>query len=281
MLVPKLSLCCLLLLSFAVYAQNPSDLSEKLLAASRKGDMAAIKELLDKGADVNAKTDYGVTPLSYACDRGHLEVVRILIERGADINAKDTFYEATPLEWAISKNHVAVVKLLLEKGAQSKEKAMAGAVQEGKLEIAKAILDLGRLKQEVLNNCLVVATYKKHTEIAELLKKAGANPTPSEEYKIELEMLNGYVGLYKSDRFHRGSQLEHSLLVKDGKLILEWRKRRELNLKPTGRHAFGINDDYYLGWSVIFDADGSKITALRIRELDGTETVYKRVEARQ
>ena len=50
------------------------DLGDDLLAATRKGDIAQVKALLDKGASVNAKTRYNQTPLFFACDRGHLEI---------------------------------------------------------------------------------------------------------------------------------------------------------------------------------------------------------------
>jgi ankyrin repeat protein len=46
--------------------------------------------LLDKGADVNAKSgDQGRTPLIVAVLGGYTDIVRALLERGADINEKD------------------------------------------------------------------------------------------------------------------------------------------------------------------------------------------------
>ena len=83
------------------FAQN---LNDDLLAAARKSDVEAVKGLLAKGADPNAKSPYGATPLFFACDRGNLEIVKILIERGADVNVKDTFYNSTAVTWAVSKN---------------------------------------------------------------------------------------------------------------------------------------------------------------------------------
>ena len=45
--------------------------------------------LLDHGADVNAKeTLRGTTPLMWAADEGHAAAVKLLIERGADIKAR-------------------------------------------------------------------------------------------------------------------------------------------------------------------------------------------------
>ncbi len=45
--------------------------------------------LIDKGADVNARSKNGATALILAADKGNAEIVKFLIDRGADINAKD------------------------------------------------------------------------------------------------------------------------------------------------------------------------------------------------
>ena len=59
------------------------------MAASRTGNVEAMKVLLDHGADVNAKeTLRGTTPLMWAADEGHAAAVQFLIEHGADINAR-------------------------------------------------------------------------------------------------------------------------------------------------------------------------------------------------
>src|SRR5580700_4833259 len=62
------------------------DLTDDLLAATRKGDLAQVKALLDKGASVNSKSPYGQTPLFFACDRGYVDIVKLLLDRGAEVN---------------------------------------------------------------------------------------------------------------------------------------------------------------------------------------------------
>src|SRR6059036_2295307 len=104
-------------------------------AAARKGDAVAVKALLSKGADVNAKSDYGATALSFAADKGHVEVVKLLLAHKADVNVKDTFYKATPLTWAIGKGHVQIVKLLVEAGAEEADPALLFAVQKRDAEL--------------------------------------------------------------------------------------------------------------------------------------------------
>jgi ankyrin repeat protein len=44
--------------------------------------------LIRKGANINATRDDGWTPLHEAAKEGDVEMVKLLIERGADVNAK-------------------------------------------------------------------------------------------------------------------------------------------------------------------------------------------------
>jgi ankyrin repeat protein len=112
-----------------------ADPNEELLAAARKGDVDAVKALLAKGADVNAKNSYGATALSYAADKGHLEVVKVLLENKADVNTKDTFYKASPLDWAIMRSRFDIVRALVEAGADGAESALVSAATQGQTEL--------------------------------------------------------------------------------------------------------------------------------------------------
>ena len=53
-----------------------------LHAAARTGDVEAITQLLDGGAEVDAEKN-GATPLFVACEGGHVDAARLLLERGA------------------------------------------------------------------------------------------------------------------------------------------------------------------------------------------------------
>ena len=53
-------------------------------AAARTGDVEAMTQLLDGGAEVDAKKD-GATPLHIACEKGHVELVRLLLEKGLSL----------------------------------------------------------------------------------------------------------------------------------------------------------------------------------------------------
>ena len=77
-------------------------------------DMAAL--LLDAGADANATTDLGVTPLWTACENGSARMTRILLEVGADPNAALLSGE-TLLMTATHSGSAAVIEQLLAAGA--------------------------------------------------------------------------------------------------------------------------------------------------------------------
>src|SRR5437868_4191192 len=100
-----------MLIVFSCMLIHADDRNEELLAAVRKGDAAAVQVLLSKGADVNAKSPYGATPLFFAAERGNIAIIRILLEHGADVNVKDTFYGATALTWAAQKDRIEIIKL--------------------------------------------------------------------------------------------------------------------------------------------------------------------------
>ncbi len=56
--------------------------------AAKSGNSELIKYLKSKGADINARSHFGVTPLMFAVSGGHLDAVKTLIALGADVNAE-------------------------------------------------------------------------------------------------------------------------------------------------------------------------------------------------
>ncbi|KAH0537212.1 hypothetical protein FGG08_005991, partial [Glutinoglossum americanum] len=82
--------------------------NKELINAARQGQETVVQQLLEKGADVNAKDGYHKKPaLHWAAQDGHEAVVRLLLEKGADVNAKNS-YENTALHWAAQDGHEAV-----------------------------------------------------------------------------------------------------------------------------------------------------------------------------
>jgi uncharacterized protein len=85
--------------------------------AALNGDTAVIRRLLDAGANPNAATPGGETPLMTAARVGRVDAVTLLLDRGALVDAKTSPREQTALVWAVTENHPDVVRLLVARGA--------------------------------------------------------------------------------------------------------------------------------------------------------------------
>ena len=90
--------------------KEPS-VASPLVRAASTGDLAAVKALLDAGADVNCLNEGGQTALILAAVMGHAEVVAHLIEAGADPQLRDHL-NLTAVEWSIRRGFSDVTKLL-------------------------------------------------------------------------------------------------------------------------------------------------------------------------
>lgn len=84
-----------------------------LMIASYKGDVAAVKALLDKEAEPN---NTGWTALHYAAAIGNDEIVQMLLDASAYIDAGSP-NNTTPIMMAARAGKILTVKLLLDSGA--------------------------------------------------------------------------------------------------------------------------------------------------------------------
>jgi len=75
---------------------GPSVAELALIGAANDGNIEAVKKHLAAGADVNAKSNTGRTPLLMAAWRDRMEVAELLIANGADVNVMR--YGKTPLD---------------------------------------------------------------------------------------------------------------------------------------------------------------------------------------
>jgi dipeptidyl aminopeptidase/acylaminoacyl peptidase len=128
--------------------RGANDISPLHLAV-HKGDLAEVRNLVEKGADVNNGTRRGTTPLHTAAAAGLDDVAALLIEKGADVNAKMN-WPWTPIHSAAENGYKDIVELLIAHGANVN--AEDGARRTP----------------------LYYAKEKRHTEIVELLRKHGA-----------------------------------------------------------------------------------------------------------
>lgn len=84
-----------------------------------RGDLEAAEIFLDAGADISATDKLGRTALHFAASIGtNLELIELLVNKGAQVNAQSTGGE-TPLMKAIAFDNADAAKLLLEHGADA------------------------------------------------------------------------------------------------------------------------------------------------------------------
>src|SRR5688572_5066311 len=168
--------------------------NEALWQAARDGDTAGITAALAKGADVNAKSRYDVTPLIFAAGSGRLEAVKLLIVRGADVNAQDTFYRARAAEMAITNGYADVAVYLLQNGADG-DGLLAMGVQTNNEAIVKAAV-AGKVSRQALQNALTLATNMKREAFAPVIKAAldKLPPDTAPAYTVNPAVLPKYAG---------------------------------------------------------------------------------------
>ena len=111
-------------------------------------DMEAVRQLVEEGADVEAKDADGDRPLHLAAQNGHLEVVRVLVEAGADLEAQ-VAAGARPLHLAAEEKHGHVAKVLVEAGANVEAEGDDGwrplhlAAHDGHSEVVRMLAEVG------------------------------------------------------------------------------------------------------------------------------------------
>lgn len=123
-----------------------------LMVAGLFGLKAIAQLLLDKGANLEAKDNYGMTALSWAARADQAAVVELLLDKGADPDAKDSRDGNTPLIFAIRAGYTDVARLLLDKGADFETmdtdpddcmEPLTWAAKEGREAIVRMLLDKG------------------------------------------------------------------------------------------------------------------------------------------
>lgn len=141
---------------FVLSWKRKSDAKEinyrKLTEAAHEGDIKSIESLLDQGANINGKDEYGDTALVKASRSGHTEAVRFILDSGADVNLADKNF-ATPLIHAACSGWIDIVEILCDNGADLSVRDSAGKTAEDWAEFSSyhSIKDFLRSKCPIEN----------------------------------------------------------------------------------------------------------------------------------
>ncbi len=95
--------------------------------AAMRGDIALVRALLTKGADVNAAQGDGMTGLHWAASRGDSTLTELLLQRKANASVLTRIGAFQPIHIAAQNGHTAVVRVLLRGGADARATIENGA----------------------------------------------------------------------------------------------------------------------------------------------------------
>lgn len=86
--------------------------------STKSHNPAIIYQLLHRGADVNASTRFGDTPLLQAIEHGSEILVRLFLRHDANVNYRKGVNGDNALHHAVRNSHRDIVQILLDAGAE-------------------------------------------------------------------------------------------------------------------------------------------------------------------
>ncbi|GMH37803.1 hypothetical protein BSKO_05676 [Bryopsis sp. KO-2023] len=157
--------------------------TENLFTAAEGGDVNLVKEQVLRGADIEAKDDYGWTPLILAAWKGRVDVLQYLIDEGAEVDAKNDDGSTALIE-ASYWGHASAVEVLLAEGAKVNGKGQLGATAllwaalNGKAMVADVLISEGaevNARDKTGATALHWAAGIGREDVVKSLVNAGAN----------------------------------------------------------------------------------------------------------
>jgi len=159
--------------------------------AVREGDISAVREELQAGADVHARDDAALVIASY---HGHCDIVKLLLDVGADVHASDQWGPEAALRHAAFFGWFEIAEELLQRGAEvePRPEILTDAIERGKFDIVKLLLEFGvdpNLPDisGAAGGPLRVAANVGNAQLVALLLKHGADPAHVEHDRVRTE----------------------------------------------------------------------------------------------
>ncbi|NIT55882.1 MAG: hypothetical protein GWN00_06500, partial [Aliifodinibius sp.] len=179
-----------------------------LIAAALHEDFKTVRNLISRGADVNASNQYGMTALMQASYNGNLELVNLLLSQDANINmqiSQERFGYFTPgdcpILLAASAGHTQVAKTLLNAGADVNSANQYGytpiinAAFTGNLSLVKLLIERGADVNGAITHDHILSVNEGDTplrfavergviEVVRELIQAGAKVNAANQYGV-------------------------------------------------------------------------------------------------
>lgn len=172
-------LAFIMLATFSL-AVSATELTDAVMAENT----AVVRALVSKGANVNAASVDGTTPLHWAVRAENAELIELLIGAKADVRAADR-YGVTPLYLACSLGNATIAERLLVAGAdanaldQSGETLLSLATRSGAPDVVSVLLNHGAKVNATMqawgSTALMVAIRENESAIIKILLDHGAD----------------------------------------------------------------------------------------------------------
>jgi len=153
--------------------------------AAMRGDVAAVRALLQDRVDVNAAQGDGMTALHWAAESGNHELARLVLKAGANPAAATRIARHTPLHISATGGHSVVAGLIVDAGADVNATTTTGAsalhfaATAGSGATATLLLDRGAdvnaREPQWGQTPLMFAAAAGRTDVVKLLLTRGAD----------------------------------------------------------------------------------------------------------
>jgi uncharacterized protein len=180
-----------------------------IFAAAARGDAKRIEALVAKGEKLDARDNYGRTPLHVAAYGGYHEAMRVLVRAGADPNAlENDRYDMVTI--AAVANDISTLQVSLSLGGSAKNitsrydgTALIAAAHLGHAEVVRILIRAGAPLDHINNlgwTALIESIVlgdggPRHTDTLKVLVEAGANvnlPDRHGQTPLSLARSRGY-----------------------------------------------------------------------------------------
>ena len=203
-----------------LWSRGNRDVSPLVYAISQGASVQEIAKLLDEGSPTDPPQDKDLTPLGAVVKKGNLDAVKLLVERGADVN-KCSYRSATesnsPLALAACEGQDEVVGYLLVHGAKPDPVALyeaahnstpyqTGRSHEHFEKTVRLLLDAGALKNAtseeqgyIVYGPIWTRQGPPNATVLKMILDAGGNPNAPMPFTTENgEKPNTVIGYYRN-----------------------------------------------------------------------------------
>jgi ankyrin repeat protein len=161
----------------------PKAADYNLMIAASRGYASEIERLIGEGADVNAESDEGATPLVFAVTNNMVEAVKVVLKYNPIVDKVTSSLE-TPLLIAVKNNNSEITEALIRGGADVDFTGRHGASAlhyasiNGYLELTDLLLYYNAFidaKSDEGTTPLLASIVAGFADVADLLIQKGAN----------------------------------------------------------------------------------------------------------